>query len=33
MKHPNFDGHSLSSITDYFKNTESAIKIKEKYDT
>ena len=32
-KHPNFDGQSLFSITDYFKNNESVIKIKEKYDT
>ena len=32
-KHPNFDGQSLSSITDYFKNNESVIKIKEKFDT
>ena len=31
-KHPNFDGQSLSRITDYFKNNESVIKIKEKYD-
>ena len=26
------DGQSLSSITDYFKNNESVIKIKEEYD-
>ena len=32
-KHPNFDGQSLFSITDYFKNNENIIKIKEKYDT
>ena len=32
-KHPNFDGQSLFSITDYFENDESVIKIKEKYDT
>ena len=32
-KDPNFDGHSLSSITDYFKGNESVINIKEKYDT
>ena len=32
-KHPNFDGPSLLSITDYFKNNESVIKIKEKRDT
>ena len=32
-KHQNFDGQSLFSITDYFKNNESVIKIKEKYDT
>ena len=32
-KHPNFDGHSLFSINDYFKNNESVIKIKEKYNT
>ena len=32
-KHPNFDGQSLSSITDYFKNNESVIKLKEKYYT
>ena len=32
-KHPNFDGHSLSSITDYLKNNESVIKIKENCDT
>ena len=31
-KHLNFDGQSLFSITDYFKNDESVIKIKEKYD-
>ena len=29
-KHTNFDGQSLSSITDYFKNNESLIKIQEK---
>ena len=29
-KNPNFDGHSLSSITDYFKNNDSVIRIKEK---
>ena len=32
-EHLNFDGQSLSSITDYFKNNESVIKVKEKYDT
>ena len=32
-KHPNFDGQFLFSITDYFKNNESVIKIKEKYNT
>ena len=32
-KHLNFDGQSLSSIIDYFKNNNSVIKIKEKYDT
>ena len=32
-KDPNFDGQSLSSITDYFKNNGSVIKIKEKYET
>ena len=32
-KHPNFDGQSLFSITDYLKNNESVIKIKEKYNT
>ena len=32
-KHPNFDGQSLTSITDYFKNNESVTKIKEKYNT
>ena len=32
-KHPNFNGQSLFSITDYFKNNESVIKIKEKYNT
>ena len=32
-KHPNFDGQSLFSITDYFKNNESVIKIKEKHNT
>ena len=32
-KHPNFDGQSLFSITDYFKNNESVIKNKEKYNT
>ena len=31
-KHPNFDGQSLFSITDYFKNNESVIKIKENYN-
>ena len=29
-EHPNFDGQSLSRITDYFKNNESVIKIKKK---
>ena len=29
-KHSNFESQSLSSITDYFKNNESVIKIKEK---
>ena len=28
-KHPNFDGQSLFTITDYFKNNKSVIKIKE----
>ena len=32
-KDPNFDGQSLSSIADYFKNNGSVIKIKEKYET
>ena len=32
-KHTNFDGQSLFSITDYFKNNESVIKVKEKYNT
>ena len=32
-KLPNFDGHSLFSITDYFINNESVTKIKEKYKT
>ena len=32
-KHPNFGGQSLFSITDYFKNNESVIKIKEKCNT
>ena len=32
-KRPNFDGQSLFSITDYFKNNESVIKIKENYTT
>ena len=32
-KHPHFDGQSLFSITDYFKNSKRARKIKEKYDT
>ena len=32
-KHPDFYGQSLFSITDYFKNNESVIKIKEKYDS
>ena len=32
-KHPDFDGQSLFSITDYFKSNEIAIKIREKYDT
>ena len=32
-KHPNFDGQSISIITDYFKENESVIKIKEKCDT
>ena len=32
-KHSNFDGQALFSITDYFKNNESVIKIKEKYNT
>ena len=31
-KHPNFVGQSLFSIADYFKNNESVIKIKEKYN-
>ena len=29
----NFDGQSLFGITDYFKNNESVIKIKDKYNT
>ena len=33
IKHPNCYGQSLFSITEYFKNNESVIKIKEKYDT
>ena len=32
-KQPNFDGQPLFSITDYFKNNKSVIKIKEKYNT
>ena len=32
-KYPNFDGQSLFSITDYFKNNESVIKIKDNYNT
>ena len=32
-KHPNIDGQSLCSFTDYFKNNESVIRLKEKYDT
>ena len=32
-KHQNFDSQPLFSITDYFKNNESVIKIKEKYNT
>ena len=32
-KHPNFEGQSLFCITDYFKNNESVIKIKENYNT
>ena len=32
-KHSNFDSQSISSITDYFKNNEGVIKIKEKYDS
>ena len=32
-KYPNFHGQSLSCITDYFKNKDNVIKIKEKYDT
>ena len=32
-KHPNFDDQSLFGITDYCKNNESVIKIKEKYNT
>ena len=32
-KHPNFDGQSLFGITDCFKNNESVIKIKGKYNT
>ena len=31
-KHPNFVGQSLFRIADYFKNNESVIKIKEKYN-
>ena len=31
--HSNFDAQSLFSITDYLKNNESVIKIKEKYNT
>ena len=30
-KHLNFDGQSLPTITEYFKNNQSVIKIKEKY--
>ena len=32
-KHPDFDAQSLSSITDYFQDNKSIIKIKENYDT
>ena len=32
-KHSDVDGQTLSSVTDYFKNNESVINIKEKYDT
>ena len=32
-KHPNFDGQSLFSLTDYLKNNGSVIKIKENYDS
>ena len=32
-KQPNFDGEPQFSITDFFKNSESVIKIKEKYNT
>ena len=32
-KHPHFHLQSPSRITDYLKNNESVIKIKEKYDT
>ena len=32
-KHLNFDGQSLPTITEYFKNNQSVIKIKEKYVT
>ena len=32
-KHPKIDCQSLSRITEYFKNNDSVIKIKEKYNT
>ena len=32
-KHPDFDGQSLFSLTDYLKNNGSVIKIKENYDS
>ena len=32
-EHPKFDGQSLFSITDYFKNNAIVTKIKEKYNT
>ena len=32
-KHPNFDGQSLSIITDYFKDNEIVVKINKKCDT
>ena len=32
-KHPYFDGQYLSSITKYFKNNKSVLKIKGKFDS